>query len=127
MRTRSALLQKLVHFLTALTLLLKGIDKLEHPHGYWAIIFFFLASAAYIAAITAFHDRLHHRLRAINASVFAIESVATGAVAWVYFQEGKKFLPWLMAFASLMFLVALIVHLLKTRGNAPHPERVNGA
>jgi hypothetical protein len=127
MRPRSAILQKLIHFLTALTLLMKGLDKLDHPQGMWPIIFFFLASAAYIAAIAALHDRLHHHERALTASVFAIESLATATVAWVYLHEGKKFLPWLMALGSVMFLVALIVHLVKTRGNAPHPERVNGA
>ena len=127
MRKRNPLLTKLVHFLTALTLLLKGVDKLDHPEGMWPIIFFFLASAAYIAAITALHDRLHHHVRAITASVFAIECVATALVAWVYAHEGKKGLPWFMAFASLMFLVALIVHLVRTHGNGHPAEAVNGA
>ena len=127
MKQRSAVLTKLIHLLTALTLLLKGVDKLAHPEGMWPAIIFFFASAAYIAAITALHDRLHHHVRAITASVFAIESIATALVAWVYAHEGKKGLPWLMAFASAMFLVALVVHLVRTRGNGHPAAGVNGA
>jgi hypothetical protein len=115
MTRRAALLQKLVHFLTALTLVLKAIAKMEHPHGYAPVITFFLLSAIYIVVITLLHDRLHAHLRLLQASVYAIECVATGIVAWLFVQEGKHGLQWVMGFASLMFLVALIIHLVKTR------------
>jgi hypothetical protein len=113
LKQRPAILQKLIHFLTALTLLLKAFAKMEHPHGYEAVITFFLLSTIYIIAITLLHDRLHAHLRLLDASVFGIECIATGIVAWLYLQEGKHYLQWLMAFASLMFLVALIVRLMK--------------
>jgi hypothetical protein len=113
LKQRPAILQKLIHFLTALTLLLKAFDKMEHPHGYGAVITFFLVSTIYIIAVTLLHDRLHAHLRLLDASVYGIESVATGIVAWLYLQEGKHSLQWLMAFASLMFIVALIVRLVK--------------
>lgn len=127
MKRRAAVLQKLVHFLTALTLLLKGVAKMEHPEGYWPAILFFFASAAYVAAIAALHDRLHHHARSLTASVYAIECTAMALLAWVYAHEGKKGLPWAAGVASAMFLVALVVHLVKTRGNGPHPEGVTGA
>jgi hypothetical protein len=112
-KPRPAILQKVIHFLTALTLLLKAFAKMEHPHGYELIITFFLVSTIYIIVITLLHDRLHAHLRLLDASVYGIECVATGIVAWLYLQEGKHYLQWLMAFASLMFLVALIVRLVK--------------
>lgn len=115
---RQALFQKFVHFLTALTLLLKAIGKMEHPHGYEAIIAFFLLAAIYIVAITLLHDRLHAHLRLLEASVYGIESIATGIVAWLYLQEGKHYLQWLMAFASVMFIVALVVRLGRKRDHA---------
>jgi hypothetical protein len=108
-------LPKIVHFLTALTLLLKGISKLDHPEGYWPVILFFFASAAYILVITILHDRLHHHERALTASVYAIESAVTATVAWLYAHEGKKGLPWAAGFAAIMFAVALVVYLRKTR------------
>lgn len=109
------LLPKIVHLLTALTVLMKGLAKLEHPDGYWAVIIFFFASAAYIATIAVFHDRLHHHERLLTASVYAIEIAVTSCVAWVYAHEGKKGLPWGFGLAAVLFGVALVVHLVKTR------------
>ena len=108
-------LPKIVHLLTALTVLLKGFAKLEHPEGYWPVIMFFFASAAYIATIAILHDRLHHHERWITASVYAIEAMVTATMAWVYAHEGKKGLPWAAGIAAAMFAVALVVHLVKTR------------
>jgi hypothetical protein len=127
MRRPPAFLQKFVHFMTALTVLLKGVSKLDHPDGYELLIAFLFACAVYIVTITLLHDRLHRHERFLTASVLAIESVVTGIMAWLYVTEGKKGLPWLAASASVMFLVALLVQLVKTRGNAPHSDRVNGA
>ena len=78
---RSAQLNKLVHFLTALTILLKGVAKLEHPAGYWPVILFLFASAIYIATITILHDRLHHHERILTASVCLIECIALATAA----------------------------------------------
>ena len=112
---RATAMQKVVHFLTALTLTLKGIIKMEHPHGYEAVIALFLLSAIYIVVITVFHDRLHTHTRALTASVYAIESLVSAVLAWVYLQEGKHYIPYLFVLASVLFLVALAVYLRKTR------------
>jgi len=58
MTRRAALLQKFVHFLTAFTILMKALAKLEHPEGYTAVITLFLAASIYIVVITLLHDRL---------------------------------------------------------------------
>jgi hypothetical protein len=106
---------KIIHLLTALTVLLKGLAKLEHPDGYWPIIMFLFASAAYIATIAVFHDQLHRHERFLTASVYAIEIAVTATVGWVYAHEGKKGLPWMFALAAVMFTAALVVHLVRTR------------
>jgi hypothetical protein len=119
MKKRAAKLQKVVHFCTAFVLLLKGISKLAHPHGYEAIIALFFASAIYIAAITILHDRLHQYERLLTASVYVIEAVVTGIMAWLYLAEGKRALGTVASLAPVLFTIALIVHLVKTsRGNA---------
>jgi hypothetical protein len=113
---RASLLQKLVHFLTALTLTLKGISKMEHPHGYEAVIALFLASAIYIVAITIFHDRLHAHVRLLTGSVYAIESLVSAVMAWVYFHEGKHGLPYAFVLAAILFAIALVVQWRRSRG-----------
>jgi len=112
---RAAVLQKVVHVLTALILLLKGISKLEHASHYWPFIVFFFATAAWILAITILHDHLHSHARMLTASVYAIECVATAIVAGLYFAEGKRALPWVTTLAALGFAIAFVVHLKKTR------------
>jgi hypothetical protein len=118
-RRRAAALQKLVHYLTAFTMLLKGWAKSDHPEGHWPVILLFFAAAAWIAIITVLHDRLHAHVRLLTASVYALECLVTAVMAAVYVGEGKRALPWFWALASLLFLVALVVHLRRTRrGNA---------
>lgn len=126
---RAAILQKVVHFLTALILTLKGITKLEHPHGLWPAIVFFFAAALWILAITLLHDRLHRHERLLTASVYAIECIATAIVATLYFAEGKRALPFVTLLGALGFAIAFIVHLTRTRdrGNGPDSEGVTRA
>lgn len=128
MNRRTAILTKLVHVCTALGLLLKGGSKLDHAHEYWPVIAIFFASGIYILAITIFHARLHHHERRLTASVYAIEAVATGIVAWLNLTAGKVALGLVSCAAPLFFVVALAVHLSRTRpGNGAAEERVRAA
>ena len=108
-----AILPKFVHFLTAFTILMKGLIKLEHPHGYEPVIMLFFAAAAAIVIVTLLHDRLHHHQRYVDAGVTAVECVVMGLVAFLSFREGARFLPYGFAFASLGFGVATMVRLVK--------------
>jgi hypothetical protein len=117
---RSATLQKFVHFMTALTMIMKGITKLEHPTGYWPIIIFFFATGLYITTITLLHDRLHAHMKLLDATVLALESMATGLVAWLFLVEGTRYLHYFFAFASVMFAIACAVRLLRGRSAAQH-------
>lgn len=114
-KRRATILQKLVHFLTAFAITMKGIAKLEHPHGYELVIALFFAAAIYIVTITLLHDRLHAHERLLTASVYVLEAIVTAIVAALYFGEGKRALPWMFVFASAMFVVATVVRLVRTR------------
>jgi hypothetical protein len=112
---RATLLQKLVHVLTALTLTMKAIGKMEHPEGSQGVILLFLASAVYIIFITLLHARLHKHQRVLTASVYAIECIAMAIVTWLYMSEGKQGLQFVTGISSVGFAIALMVHLTKTR------------
>ncbi|HKR64390.1 MAG TPA: serine hydrolase domain-containing protein [Thermoanaerobaculia bacterium] len=109
MKRRAAVLQKVVHFLTAFVFVMKGVVKLEHPHGRELAIAFFFAAAAYIVVITLLHARLHAHARILDASVYALESIGTAIVAALYFGEGKRALPWFFVVASVAFAIAIVV------------------
>lgn len=111
MKRKEILLPKFVHFLTAFTILLKAMIKLEHPQGYWPIIVLYFAASAYIVVITLLHERLHHRARLIEASVTAIECVMMAIAAVLAFKDGARWLPYGFALAAVGFAVATIVRL----------------
>lgn len=112
-KQRATILQKLVHFLTAFSVVMKAIAKMEHPQGYWPVIVFFLLTGIYIVVITLLHDRLHAHTRLLDATVYALESVVTATVAYLYFAEGARGLPWVFAIASIGFAIATVVRLVK--------------
>lgn len=107
------ILPKVVHYLTAFTILLKAVAKLEHPEGYWPVIILFTASAAAIVVVTVLHDRLHHHQRYIDAGVMATECVLMIVAAVLGFKEGGRYYPYGFVIASLFFAVATVVRLVK--------------
>jgi tryptophan-rich sensory protein len=114
------MLQKLVHFLTALTIFLKAVTKLEDPEGYWPLIILLFAASAYIVFITLMHERLHRHAQRIDASVYAIESAVMAIVAWLFFGEGKTAIASVYVLASIGFAIALIVRLTRRSALTPH-------
>ena len=46
-------------------------------------------------------------------SVHLFESIALFLTSYVYFEEGKKFLPYITLFAGIGFLIATIMHIVK--------------
>ena len=117
MKSRSALLQKFVHMLTAFTITMKALVKLEHPEGYWPVIVFFCVSAIYIVVVTIMHDRLHRHARIIDASVYAIECMVMAVMTFLTFHEGARLLPYVYLLASIGFAISCIVRL--TRAQQP--------
>lgn len=121
MNRRTALLQKLVHLLAAFAILMKALAKLEHPEGSWPVIMLFLAATITIVLITVFHERLHRHERLLDASVYAIESVVMAIVAWLYFHEGARWLPYAFVIASVGFAIAFVVRLTRSPREAGDP------
>lgn len=115
---RKAILLKAGHLLVALTVILKGVAKMEHPEGYWPLVLFLLAGGAYIALITVFHDRLHHHRKYLDASIYAIECLVMASVTFIYVKEGKHALPYVTGLAALGFAVTTIVRLVRPKPHA---------
>ena len=113
---RRALLAKFVHFMTALSILLKAMSKLEQGGGvYTPLILFLLAASAYIVFMTLMHDRLHAHSHLIDASVYAIECIVLSIVTYLFWQEGKTSLATVSAIAPIGFAIALVVRLAKAK------------
>jgi hypothetical protein len=107
---RIELLEKATHYLTALVILLKGLDKLETPGKLWFGIIFLLI-ALFITVGTFFHHRMEKWLRHFKAWVYTLEAVVMGIVGYLYMKEGKHMIQYVCFAAAVMFLVALVVNI----------------
>ncbi|MBK6275861.1 MAG: hypothetical protein IPF58_14755 [Saprospirales bacterium] len=101
------------HILVALVLIPKGLDKIEHHH-----IFYWLDDSIngnnyfrllYLSKITK--TKNHFLLIGIHL----FESISLFLTSYVYFEEGKKFLPYVTLIAAIGFLVAMMTHITKIK------------
>lgn len=115
---RMAIMRKVGHLLVALTVVLKGLAKIDHPEGYWPLIYFLFAGGAYIAIITVLHDRLHRHGKYLDASIYAIECLVMASITYIYVREGRHALQYVTGFAAIAFAVATVVRLVKEKPHA---------
>ena len=110
MKTR---LQSLQHLFVALILIPKGYDKIEHHYNLigWIILLMGIVALGYF--IYQKTVRRSNYFLAIGMHLF--ESIALFLTTYVYFIEGKRFLPYITAIAGIGFLIAAILHLKHVR------------
>lgn len=111
---RLAFLENMTHYLTALVIILKGLDKIETPGKLWVSIVF-LTLGVLIVLGTIFHHKAEKLLKHFKAYVFAFEAIVMAIVGYLYMKDGKQMIQYVCFAAALMFLVALIVYINKRK------------
>jgi predicted MFS family arabinose efflux permease len=111
---RVRLLENVVHYLTAFTIILKGLDKIGAPGkaGYGIVL---VLIGALIVLGTIFHHKLERWLKHFKAITYALEAVVMSIVGYLYLKEGKQLIQYVCFFAAVMFIVALCVYIRKFR------------
>lgn len=96
------------HFLVGVILFTKGLDKIQHHHSVigWTILLLGLVVLGYFVFLKL-SKRPHPVL---EMAVHFFESIALFLTSYIYFQEGKKFLPYVTLCAAIGFLVATFFH-----------------
>jgi hypothetical protein len=102
-------LESFHHFAVAVILIAKGFAKIQHHHSIigWTILLMGIVILAYFIFIKI--SKKHHTVFGILIHIF--ESLALFLTSYVYFQEGKTFLPYITLAAAVGFLMATFVHL----------------
>jgi FtsH-binding integral membrane protein len=97
------------HFIVAVILMTKGFDKIQHHHSFigWTILLLGLIVLIYFIFIKV--SKKPHALLVLIIHLF--ESLALFLTTYVYFQEGKTFLPYVTLIAGIGFLIATIIHI----------------
>ena len=101
------------HLLVALILMTKGFDKVEHHHSFagWTILIFGIVILGYFIFIKL--TKKKHSF--LEPTIHLFESIALFFTTYVYFKEGKTFLPYLTLIAGIGFLIAVILYLIKQK------------
>ena len=108
-------LDSALHLLLGSTLILKGYDKFHHHNILGGLIFLFgiivLVYFVYMI-LTKEHSRTMHIL------IHLFEALVSLFIAYIFFKEGKKYVPYVFILAAIGFLIATYVSIRK-RKNEP--------
>lgn len=99
------------HLFVALILIPKGYDKIEHHYNLigWIILLMGIFILGYFIYQKVTKSENHILL----ISVHLFESISLFLTSYIYFEEGKRFLPYITIFAATGFLIATIIHIKK--------------
>ena len=99
------------HLCVSLILIPKGIDKIQHHHDSigWIILLMGIAILSYFIFQKISKTKNHF----ITIVVHLFESIALFLTSYVYFQESRIYLPYIILIAAIGYLFATIMHLFK--------------
>jgi hypothetical protein len=104
-------LSSIYHLIVAILLMIKGFDKIQHHHPSIGWIILILGLLILIYFFISKIKNIHNNLLEIFIHLF--ESIALLLTSYVYFEEGKTFLPYITLIAATGFLITTILHLIK--------------
>jgi len=103
------------HFIVSVILISKGFNKIQHHHSFigWTILPLGIIVLSYFIFVKLV-KKPHSTLDVI---IHFFESMALFLTSYIYFQDGKSFLPYVTLIAGIGFLVATFIHL---KGHKKH-------
>lgn len=107
-------LRTLAHAVTGLALALKGYAKLTDHHAVIGSII--LISGLTIIGYVLYDSRQQKHNRLLGTGIHFLEGLALLFTSWVYFEEGKTYLPYATLAAAIGFFVTVPVLYRKNRG-----------
>jgi hypothetical protein len=115
MKTSKRLPHSVPHFIIGFALVLKGYDKLSHHPVIGSII---LSFGIIILAYFFYVLLKKHPAERLNNLVHWFEALASLFTAYIFFEEGAKYLPFVFLLASIGFFIAIYIeHYRKRTGS----------
>ena len=109
------LLHSFHHLLIGLILILKGSDKFQHHHLLGGLIFLF-GVIIILCFIYILLKKDHSTSLAILVHLF--EALVCLFTAYIFFEEGKKYLQYFFLFAAVGFFVSVVITYNKRKSKA---------
>ncbi len=99
------------HLVTGIFLAIKGYDKIQHHHAFIGSII--LISGIAILAYYLFISIKKKENHKLNLLVHLCEGLALLFTSYIFFKDGKTYLPYVTLLAGGGFLVAVCIHFFK--------------
>lgn len=116
-RSRGAVANAIGHYCTGISILLEGIEKLEHFTDHpFSVSFYFFAGTLVVTG-TIFHHRLSKRYPKYPAFFYLLESPVLITTAWLFHAGGSQRLPYFYATAGLLTLAVAIFEFFTNESN----------
>jgi hypothetical protein len=110
-------LYKLAHYISGFVVILHGISELDRSHGSpW---FYFIAGFLMIL-VAIFHHQVEKLLKNGEGVIFLIEGAVQLFIAFHYFEEGKKALPFAHLLTTMLYFY---VGIIKLKGQVPFRKK----
>ncbi len=107
---RNEILEQIAHICVGLSVLMKGIDKFDHPGKELFAVLLVLISVIVLAG--AFLQKtigLKHEY--LKILVFAMESIAMALVGYAYMQDGTHLIHYFCFAVSVGFIITILLHI----------------
>jgi hypothetical protein len=105
-QNRKEKIAKMSHLIAGIVILIHGIGHYSTGSHLYPL---FVVAGLVFLLIAIFHHTLLHRFPWIDNVFLLIESILSFAVAYEYFELGKRALPLTWCFAGFMQIVSLFI------------------
>ena len=110
MKRKNKLLSLIHHLLISVALILKGYDKFSHHKIFGGLIFSF----GIIVLVYFIYMLLKQKeSRSMHILIHLFEGFASLFTAYIFFEEGKKYLQYGFILAAIGFFVSVYVYTIK--------------
>ena len=107
---RNAILEMIGHLCVGLSILMKGVDKFEHPGKELMASLLILAGVVVVAG-SFLHKKLEPVIGNFKLYIFGIESLVLAILGYTYMIGGSRLMFYFYYLASALFIVAAMIHL----------------
>ena len=104
---KNEVMEMIAHLCVGLSILMKGIDKLDH-HGKELVGIFFIAAAAGILIGSIFHKKYEQRLGSFKYFIFGTEMIVMALLGYVQMKDGSHLLYYFSFGVSVLFIIPIV-------------------
>ena len=108
MTAKNPVLHSIQHLLLGAVLVLKGIDKIPHHHILGGLI---LSFGIVVLLYFLYMVLKQKESRTMHILIHLFEAFASLFTAYIFFEEGKKYLQYALILAAIGFFVSVYVYM----------------